>query len=185
MLTWVLATSFYFQSIASGVDLLPTILRFTPVAAIAGALLAKVCHYRPYHMASFAIMGIGISIYYEGSLANASHLESPQPKKNNLYFTHEFCTFSTTTPLVNYRIFNPTTLRLWPGERITINWPRRQQKKSEYRGRSRLIRTLKHQERFRPYEQLLKETAWCGKHCAIELIEGRYHEDYIQDDFKG
>jgi hypothetical protein len=66
MLTWVLSTSFYFQavrqalSIASGVDLLPTILK----PAIAGALLAKFYHYRPYHMASFAIMAIGISIYY-------------------------------------------------------------------------------------------------------------------------
>jgi MFS family permease len=70
MMTWVIYfLSVYFQAVrqtssaATGVDVLPTILGFTPAAVVAGALLAKFGYYRPYHMAGFAIMTIGIGLF--------------------------------------------------------------------------------------------------------------------------
>ncbi|KAH8821392.1 major facilitator superfamily domain-containing protein [Xylogone sp. PMI_703] len=70
LMTWVTYfLAVYFQAVrrdsptASGVDLLPTVLGFTPAAAVAGALLAKHGIYRPYHLAGFAIMTIGMGLY--------------------------------------------------------------------------------------------------------------------------
>jgi len=68
--TWVTYfLSVYFQSVklasptGAGVDLLPTMLGFTPAAGIAGWLLAKYGRYRPYHIAGFVLCIIGMGLY--------------------------------------------------------------------------------------------------------------------------
>ena len=68
--TWVTYfISVYFQAVKlasptdAGVDLLPTMLGFTPAAAAAGWLLAKYGRYRPYHIGGFAICIIGMGLY--------------------------------------------------------------------------------------------------------------------------
>jgi MFS family permease len=70
MMTWVLYfLSVYFQAVrvkspaTTGVNLLPTVLGFTPAAVVAGVLLAKFGRYRPYHLAGFVILVVGIGLF--------------------------------------------------------------------------------------------------------------------------
>lgn len=70
LMTWVTYfLAVYFQAVrqastsTSGVDLLPTVLGFTPAAVMAGVHLAKYGRYRPHHLLGFAIMVVGMGLY--------------------------------------------------------------------------------------------------------------------------
>ncbi|KAF2809439.1 MFS general substrate transporter [Mytilinidion resinicola] len=59
----------YFQAVLlssptrSGVQMLPTVIVLVPFSAISGALLSKLGRYKPFHLAGFSVMTVGLGCF--------------------------------------------------------------------------------------------------------------------------